>query len=142
MELKMEGKLRSNHCKPVLCVEEGKVYSSVTDAANAIGAYAPDVSNCINGKKRMLKGKHFINANDKDACLAALLLQVERTGTTIAELREKANAWDALEAKRKADEARAARIKALEQENEALLLKMQKNSRELDALQDEVIACK
>lgn len=142
MELKMEmeGKLRSNHCKPVLCVEEGKVYSSVTDAANAIGGYAPDISNCINGKRHAVKGKHFIKADDRDACLLALLMQINQRNAIIAELRTKADAWDALEAKRKADEARDARIKALEQENEALLLKMQKNARELDALHEEVNA--
>ena len=35
--IKAEGKLNSAHCKPVICIDDGRTFTSVTDAAEQIG---------------------------------------------------------------------------------------------------------
>ena len=44
---------------PILCVETGKVYSSIAAAADAVGADKPNICNCCKGKRKTAAGYHW-----------------------------------------------------------------------------------
>lgn len=49
------GKDRQN-AKPVLCIDTGIIYASMTDAANDIGVSMATLSSCLRGKTNTCKG--------------------------------------------------------------------------------------
>ncbi|MBR5878466.1 MAG: NUMOD4 motif-containing HNH endonuclease [Akkermansia sp.] len=59
-----------NHCgvakKPVLCVETGKVYPSITSAAEDLSLALPNLSRVLNGKLKQTGGLHFKFYNEGD----------------------------------------------------------------------------
>ena len=58
-EVTAKGKLDSRKCKPVICIDTGVVYTSVTDAAIANGTTAAAISGSYTGKSKTAKGKRF-----------------------------------------------------------------------------------
>lgn len=93
--IKAKGEFNSKHCKPVICLETGEVFSSVTDAANAIGCYAPDISAHLTGRKRAIKGKHFCYLSRVNESLDAIVTRLRET----AAVEEDAKKWRAHQAK-------------------------------------------
>ena len=105
-----EGKLNSRHCKPVICIETGEVFTSVADAANAIGCHAPDLSSHLTGKKRSIKGRHFCYLSRATESLDAIVSRLREAST----MEEDARKWRAQEAEKEAarveEEKRLAKI--------------------------------
>lgn len=54
------GPLEAANKRPVICLEDGKLYPSIKSAALAYGAGGCDVSEVCTGKRRKAKGKHFV----------------------------------------------------------------------------------
>ena len=54
-----EGKLNNRKCKPVICIDTGEVYTSVTDAAEHNGVDVSSMSWACAGKTKLCKGKRF-----------------------------------------------------------------------------------
>lgn len=55
-----EGKYTNKNCKPVLCVETGKIYASGKAAAEDLGVCKNSISNVITGKTNTCNGMHFV----------------------------------------------------------------------------------
>lgn len=58
-EVTAKGKLNSRKCKPVICIDTGVVYTSVTDAAMANGTTSSAISGSYTGKSKTANGKRF-----------------------------------------------------------------------------------
>jgi hypothetical protein len=54
-----QGNHSSKHCKPVLCIDTGEIFSSATDAATHFGVTEGCISMACNGKVKTVKGKRF-----------------------------------------------------------------------------------
>lgn len=115
-----EGKLNSKHCKPVICIETGEVFTSVSDAAIAIGCHSQDISSHLTGKRPAVKGKHFCYLYRATESLDAIVTRLRETSTMEEDARKWREYQAEQEAKRKAEEKRIAdERKAKEQyENE------------------------
>lgn len=53
-------KMRMVHSKQIMCVETGKVYASVLDAAAAIGAHPQNISAVCCGKQKTCRGYKWV----------------------------------------------------------------------------------
>ena len=85
----VEGTHTRRHCKPVFCITNGKIYASVTDAAEAIGASVWAVSNTVNRKQKTVKGIKLCLVSD-------MADYVEEIAESIYALHPKAIAYDAI----------------------------------------------
>lgn len=128
--IKANGALTTGHCKPVICIDTGDVYTSVTDAAEAINTSITNMSSHLCGKSKSIKGKHFCYLAKVNESLDAITTRLRET----SEMEAKAKMWDAMmaeqeaarkseekriEAERKAEERRLARIAKLEEKEKA-----------------------
>jgi hypothetical protein len=122
--IKAEGELNSKLCKPVICIETGEVFTSVTDAAEHAGEYAQNMSNHLNGKRRSIKGKHYCYLSRVNESLDAIVTRLRETSSIEADAKK----WQAYQAEqeaiRKAEEERIAaerkaEEKRLEEERKA-----------------------
>ena len=131
------GELNSAHCKPIICIDTGDVYTSVTDAANSIGCSYPHMVNHLKGKMKTCRGKHYCYLSDATENLDAIVTQLR----SMQELKAKAAAWDALqaeqEAARRAEEKRLADIAKEEARRQAELAKAEAKVEKLDAAANE-----
>ena len=104
--IKAEGKFNSKHCKAVICLETGEVFSSVTDAAEKAGLGAQNLSTHLTGKKRTFGGKHYCYLSRVNESLDAIVTRLRET----AAIEEDAKKWQAhqakIDAERKAEERR------------------------------------
>lgn len=55
-----EGEYTNKNCKPVLCIESGKIYASCKAAAEDIGVSFKNISSVITGRANTCKGMHFV----------------------------------------------------------------------------------
>ena len=103
-----EGKLNSRHCKPVICLETGEVFTSVADAATKAGMSAQNLSSHLTGKKRSFGGKHYCYLSRATESLDAIVTRLRETST----MEEDARKWREYQAEqeriRKEEEKRIA----------------------------------
>lgn len=111
--IKAEGKLNSRHCKPVICIETGEVFTSVTDAAEKIGVSVQNMSNHMNGRNRTIHGKRYCYLSRVTESLDAIVTRLRET----AAVEEDAKRWKAYQAEQEA--IRKAEEKRLEEERKA-----------------------
>lgn len=112
------GKFNSVHTKSVIRMEDGKVYSSVCDAAKDVGAIPQNMSIHLRHpeKRKHIKGFHYAYLSavldNPDAVFAQLRItkgEMERYKAEAAANAEKARKWDEHEAAVKAEEERKAK---------------------------------
>ena len=89
VELEAKGELNSKHCKPVLCIETGTIYTSATDAANAMGVNPSAISLVCIGKVKTCKGNHFCYLSKITENISAIAVQLQE----VESLRADANAY-------------------------------------------------
>jgi predicted metal-dependent hydrolase len=112
-----EGNKKNKHCKPVLCIERGKVYTSIYDAATDNSINPQYLSKLLINNDGYLKRKnlHFKYLTDRDDGLDAMTTHLQKLSENYDELVAKAKAYDALmEAEAKAREEEEKRQKAIE----------------------------
>ena len=112
-DINAEGKLNSRHCKPVICIETGEVFTSVSDAAHAIGVHSPDMSAHLTGRKRSIKGKHFCYMSRVAESLNAITTRLRETSA----MEEDARKWREYQAEQ--ERIRKEEEKRLEDERKA-----------------------
>lgn len=71
--LEAEGILNTKSCKPVICLDNGERYTSVTDAANANGIAPDGVSRACLGRIHSTFGKRFCHLETVDEHLEEIL---------------------------------------------------------------------
>ena len=146
-----EGKKSNRKCKPILCIERGKVYTSIYDAATDNGVNPQYLSKLLINNDGYLKRKnlHFKYLTDRDDGLDAMTSHMQKLSENYEELIAKAKAWDALmaekEAERKAEEKRQnaiahtkERIEKHEAKADELLAKHQKEIELVASLKEEL----
>ena len=89
-----EGKLNSKHCKPIICIETGEVFSSVTDAAECAEVTMTMMSGHLGGYYRSVKGKHYCYLSRVNESLNTILTRLRETSA----VEEDAKKWRAYEA--------------------------------------------
>lgn len=112
------GNFNSAHCKPVICIDTGDVYTSVTDAAEHVGCHYTAMISHLKGKLRTCKGKHFCYLSKTNESLDSIVTRLREASA----MEEDARKWRELqaeqEAARKAEEKRLAAIAKVEQDVE------------------------
>ena len=138
--IKAEGKLNSRHCKPVICLETGEVFSSVTDAAEAIGCAPNNLSTHLTGKLRTVKGKHFCYLSRVNESLDVIVTRLRETAAVEADAKK----WQAYKAEqdaiRKAEEERQERARKEREEYEARLNKARTKVENRQTIRDRIAA--
>ena len=108
-----EGKKRTGNAKPVICIETGEVYNSVTDAAEKNGTRVDYMSSHLRSKTKTLHKKHFIYMSKATENLDTLTTHIREMNKNYAELEFKAKAYDAWMAEQQAKQKKQAKIDVL-----------------------------
>ena len=106
-----KGSKNSKHCKPVLCIDTGEIFSSVFDAADHFGASYSCISMACNGKVKRAAGKRFCFVSKTSENIDAIVSRIKANDEILA----KAAAYDAMMAEQ---EAKANEIAAVQGEME------------------------
>lgn len=133
-----EGEKKSKHCKPILCIERGKVYTSLYDAANDNGIHATYLCSLLNSNDGYYKKKnlHFKYLTERDDGLDAMTTHLQKLSENYDELVAKAKAWDELmEAEAKAREVEEKRLHAIAKLEERIAKHEEKFAREAEIIQ-------
>ena len=96
--IQAEGKLSGRKCKPVICLETGEVFSSMTDAAEYTEVTTATMSNHLTGSYRSVKGKHYCYLSRVSESLDTILARLRET----AAIEEDAKKWKVYEAEQEA----------------------------------------
>ena len=96
-----------HHCsKPIICIETGETFVSITDAAEHIGVNKSNLSKHMCGHVKTIKGKHYCYMTRSIESLDAIVNRLRET----AAMEEDARKWREQEAEkeriRKEEEAR------------------------------------
>ena len=118
------GKLHSKNCKPIICLETGEVFTSVTDAAKANNVYSQNMSMHLTGKRRSINGKHFCYLSRSMESLNAIVSRLRETSTMEEDARKWREYQAEQEAIRKAEEKRIADELKAKEEYEAKVVKV------------------
>ena len=106
-----KGKHNNKHCKPVLCIDTGEIFSSVFDAAEHYNANYGCISMACNGKLKSAKGMRFCFVSRTSENIDAIVSRIKASDDILA----KAAAYDAMMAEQ---QAKANAISAAEKEIE------------------------
>lgn len=104
-----KGIKNNKHCKPVLCIDTGEIFSSVFDAAEHFGVSACNVSMACNGKLKTSSGKRFCFVAKTSENIDAIVERIKANDDIVA----KAAAYDAWLAEQ---QAKANEIAEVEEE--------------------------
>ena len=96
--IQAEGKLSGRKCKPVICLETGEVFSSMTDAAEYTEVTTATMSNHLTGRYRSVRGKHYCYLSRVNESLGTILARLRET----AAIEEDAKKWKVYEAEQEA----------------------------------------
>lgn len=111
--IKAEGKLNSGHCKPVICIDTGDVFTSCFDAAEATGVHFSAMSAHLRGKTRTIHGKRYMYLSRVKEGLDTIVTRLRETSA----MEDDAKKWREYQAEQEA--IRAAEAKRAEEERKA-----------------------
>lgn len=104
--------------KPVICIDTGEVFLSMTDAAEHIGTTVDTISNCIRGVQKTAKGKRFCLVSKATESLSELTAQIAKLNADAEDARRWREYQAELNAARRAEEERVFRKRQLEEKLE------------------------
>ena len=86
-----------HHCsKPIICIETGETFVSITDAAEHIGVCKSNLSKHLCGNLRSVKGKHYCYMTRSVESLDAIVTRLREASA----MEEDARKWRAQEAEK------------------------------------------
>lgn len=103
---------RNKNSKPVYCITDGKIYASVLDAAIAENVDISCISMACRGKSKVSKGKRWCFVRE-------LHMHITEIASVTEELKADAEKYRAIEAQRRAEEERKARLEKVKQDIKA-----------------------
>lgn len=92
--------------KPVICIDTGEVFASMTDAAEHMGVKVDSISQHIRGKIKTVKGKRFCLVSRATENLDILTNQINKLNADVEDARKWREYQAEQEAIRKAEEER------------------------------------
>ena len=123
--IKAEGQFNSRRCKPVVCLDNGKVFTSMLDAADYAGVANPTMVQHLQGKTRTCGGKHFCYLSRITESLDSIVSRLRET----SEMEGDAKKWREYQAEqeaiRKAEEKRIEEERKAEEKRQADIAKAQ-----------------
>lgn len=136
--------------KPVICVDTGEVFASITDAAEHFGVTSSNISHAVRGIQKTCKGKRFCFVSKATENLDILTSQITKLNADAEDARKWREYQAEQEAIRKAEEehirAEQERIAAIErarQEREErkrkLEERLERRQRIIERLEQEII---
>ena len=117
--IKAEGTHIHHSSKPIICIETGEVFVSLTDAAEHIGCHITNLSKHLRGNVRSVKGKHYCYMSRSVESLDAIVTRLRETSTMEEDARKWREYQAEQEAIRKAEEKRIADERKAKEEYEA-----------------------
>ena len=115
----VEGTHIHHNSKPIICIETGEVFASITDVAEKVGCGFSNVSSHLRGKSRSVKGKHYCYMSRSVESLDAIVTRLRETSTMEEDARKWREYQAEQEAIRKAEEKRIADERRAKEEYEA-----------------------
>lgn len=119
--IKAKGMKSGGLCKPIICIETGEVFTSITDAADQNGVTQSAVSQHLTGRVRSVKGKHYFYLSRANENLDAIVTRLREASA----IEEDAKKWKAYEAEqtaiRLAEEKRAEEARIAQAKHEAAI---------------------
>ena len=97
-EIKAQGLPRNKNAKPVVCLDTGEVFTSVTDAAKSAGAHQSTMVWCLTERQKTCKGKRY-------CYLSKINEHLDEFMDNVQTMYDKANKYDALMAQKETDVA-------------------------------------
>ena len=138
--IQAEGKLNSKHCKPIICIETGEVFSSVTDAAECAEVTITMMSGHLGGYYRSVKGKHYCYLSRVNESLNTILTRLRETSA----VEEDAKKWKAYEAeqeaKRIAEQKRQEEVRIAKEKHDAAINKAKEKVARAQGIHDTLAA--
>ena len=124
--IKAKGQYNSKHCKSVICIETGEVFTSVWDAAAAVGLQAQNLSRHLTGHKRSFGGKHYCYLSRVNESLDSIVTRLRETSA----IEEDAKRWQEYQAEQE----------AIRQEEERIRQEEEKRAEEARKAREELLA--
>ena len=128
-----KGTKNNKHCKPVLCIDTGEIFSSVYDAAEHFGASVCNISQACNGAIKKSHGMRFCFVSKTSENIDAIVSRIKASDDIVA----KAAAYDAMmaeqAAKEKEIEGVAAEMERYQQEYLEYIVKAGEAKEKFDA---------
>ena len=138
--IKAKGTHSGTVSKPVICIETGDVYVSLTDAAEAVGTAVTNMSAHLTGRSRHVKGKHYCYLSRVNESLDAIVTRLRET----AAVEEDAKKWQAYQAEqeaiRKAEEKRAEEARKAKEKHDGEVAKADAKIERCQTIRDRIAA--
>ena len=118
--IEAKGTHTNTNAKPVICIDTGEVFASVTDAAEHLGAHWTTVSANVRGRAKTCKGKRFCYLSKATENLEALTAQITKLNADAEDARK----WREYQAEQERIKAEQERIEKERREREMKLIKL------------------
>ena len=122
--MKAEGKLNSAHCKPVICIDDGRTFTSVTDAAEQIGVAVGTMCGHLQGRYKSCNGYHLCYLSAVTENLDTIVTHLRQTSKDSEDARKWREYQAEQEALRIAEEKRQAEARKAEEQRQAKIAKL------------------
>ena len=132
-EIKANGHRTHGCCKPIMCIDTGMVYASITDAAEILHITPSNISEVISGRSKTAKGKRFCLLKD-------VMSRLDEITESIHAREAKANAYEEIERQKNALQNAEESVRKYEQTCSALREKLEKETEKLNAAKQELYA--
>lgn len=110
-EMTAKGNRSNRRCKPVICIDTGVVYTSVSDAAEQNGVDQSAISMVCTGKSKFSKGKRYCFVSDMSEHYEDIAKHMRTMYETYAKVEQERKAEEERQFTEKAKQERIERAK-------------------------------
>ena len=124
--------------KPVICIDTGVVFASMTDAAEHIGATIDAISNCIRGVQKTAKGYRFCLVSKVTENISEFTAQIAKLNEDAEDARKWREYQAEQDAIRRAEEDRLREAEEREFRIRKLAEKLERRNARINAIQEQL----